>query len=150
MLLAIKDEIFWGGENIPFYWNDSYVVDITDVAIWEYTKKIIPNTFINSSWERRLLLFDTSPVTIFDFSGDNTSYHIKTSQYLNYFFSELVLYDENGNTLLTLDDLYGYYEGVNDPEIVTNLWTWDAHDYLIIITQEMIDSCRKKYEKKDE
>jgi hypothetical protein len=88
------------------------------------------------------------PVDPIDPFGDNnTSYHIKTSQYLNYLFSELLLCDENGNTLLTLDDLYEYYEGVNDPEIVTNLWSWSANEYIITITQEMIDSCRKKYEK---
>jgi hypothetical protein len=143
----VKEDIFWNGNSIPFYWNDSYLVDISDVAVWEYNKKIIPNTFTNYSWEKQLQLFDTSPFAIFNFLGDNISYHIKIIQYLNYFFSDLILYDKKGNILIKLDDLYEYYEGVNDPEIATNLWSWSASEYIITITQEMIDSCRKKYEK---
>jgi hypothetical protein len=150
MLFERKEKVFEG--LIPFYWNDNFIIDVS-ITIFEHIEKKIPEVAIGYSSLKFLYLFYAFRTIKYDpidrFFGNNISYHIKTSQYLNYFFSELVLYDETGNILLTLDDLYEYYEGVNNPEIVTNLWTWDAKEYIITITQEMIDFCRKKYDKKN-
>jgi hypothetical protein len=151
MVFEKKQKVFEG--VIPFYWNDNFVIDI-GIMIFEHIEKRIPEITIGHSRDKFLYLFYAFKTIQYDpldpFGDNNTSYHIKTSQYLNYFFSELVLYNEKGNILLTLDDLYEYYEGVNDLEIATNLWTWDANEYIITITQEMIDACRKKQEKEDE
>jgi hypothetical protein len=136
--------VMWGNDAIPFYWNDNFIVDIPDIGILEYTECIIPNAY-------GLLLFAAKPPIKFDISAspDNMviSYHIKAIQFLTYFFSKLIFYDENGSILLTLEDLAEYYDGANDLviEVEKDLERWNANDYLITITQEMIDSCRKKY-----
>jgi hypothetical protein len=141
--------VMWGNDAIPFYWNDNFIVDIPDIGILEYTEYIIPNVY-------GLLLFAAKPPIKFDLSvlPDNmvASYHIKVIQFLTYFFSKLIFYDENGSILLTLEDLAEYYDGVNDLviEVEKDLERWNANDYLITITQEMVDEGRKKHGTRNE
>jgi hypothetical protein len=118
-----ENQKFYGG-IVPFYWNDKYIVDMKGAGAWEHTKKIILNTstWINTTAiPNELILFQAD----FPMKKDSpmppdegvTNYYLKLIQLLDYFFSEIILYDSEGNIFLTLEDLRGYYDGLEDAEI---------------------------------
>jgi hypothetical protein len=141
------------GGNVPFYWHGNYIVDIKGVGVWEYTKKVIPNTIIWLEFYRvirnELILFQAGSSMKADFSappGERiTNYYMKLIQLLDCFFSEITVCDEDRNIFLTLEDLREYYDGLEDEEIRKNLRSVNLGEYVIVITQEMIDKGRRKH-----
>jgi hypothetical protein len=135
---------------VPFYWRGNYVVDIKGVGVIEYTEIRIPNTIIDLHIVIRndLVLFQVGNARKFSVSPDNwwiTNYYMKSIQLLDYFFSEITVYDGEGNIFLTLEDLREYYNGLEDEELMTNIYDVNLDEYAIIVTQEMIDEGRRKH-----
>jgi hypothetical protein len=142
---------------VPFYWRGNYIADIRGVGLLECTEEIIPNTLIWLDFHRvirnELILFQTGETVKTDFSALPgewiTKYHMKLIQLLDYFFSDITVCDGDGNIFLTLEDLREYYDGLEDEEIRKNLRP--VHDeYVIIITQDMIDQGRRKHNRNQE
>jgi hypothetical protein len=158
-IISKKNEELYLG-LVPFYWHGNYIVDIKGVGVQECTEIRIPNAIIeidrNTVIRNDLILFQVGSAMKADFSAPPgewiTNYYMKSIQLLDYFFSEIIVCDGEGNIFLTLEDLREYYDGLEDEEIGKNLTSAELKeyfkDYLIIVTQEMIDNGRRKHDTK--
>jgi hypothetical protein len=150
-----ENQKFYGGV-IPFYWRGNYITDIKGTGVWEHTEKTIFNTLTQIDLTlipNELILFQAESPMEWEPPAPSdegvTDYHMKLIQLLDYFFSEIILYDGDGNVFLTLEDLREYYDGLADEEIRKDLGYFDMGDYFIIITQDMIDQGRRKYSNRE-
>jgi hypothetical protein len=141
---------------VPFYWRGNYIVDIRGVGVWECTETKIPDVIIELDRDtvirNELILFQIGLARKIDLSAPPdewvTNYYMKAIQLLDYFFSKIILYDGEGNIFLTLEDSRGYYDGLEDEEIMKNLESVNLEEYFIVVTQEMIDKGRRKHNAK--